>query len=1154
VKKINKILVANRGEIAIRVMRAANELGKSTVAIFAEEDKLALHRFKADEAYLIHPNSGPVHTYLDIDAILRIAHECNADAIHPGYGFLSENPEFAERTIAEGLTFIGPTPKTMRLLGNKVSAREVAIASGVPVVGASQVLPDDLNNVHAIAEEIGYPMMLKASWGGGGRGMRTIHNKDELERQILEGRREAELAFGNAAVYLEKFISRACHVEVQILGDKHNNLVHLFERDCSIQRRNQKVVERAPAPYLNDDERNTVCQYALKIAKFANYECAGTVEFLMDKETQQFFFIEVNPRIQVEHTVTEEITGIDIVKAQIRLSEGEKIGECDKSGVPNQEDIKIYGHAVQCRVTTEDSLNNFIPDYGRISAYRVATGFGIRLDGGTAYTGALITPHYDSLLEKITSWGNTALESIQRMDRALREFRIRGVETNLPFLLNIINHPDFPEANYSTRFIDSHKELFKIPSRRDRATRILKYIAEITVNSHPDVANRPVPASRINPVVPDALLSSAPHKLEERPTKSFIETLKEDGPEGVRDRILSHKNTLVTDTTMRDAHQSLLATRMRSYDMVNIAQSYTKHIPHIFSMECWGGATFDVCMRFLQECPWERLRILREKMPNHLLQMLIRGSSSVGYTNYPDNVVRFFIRQAARSGIDVFRIFDSLNWIENMRVSIDTVLEENKICEAAICYTGNLEDSKRSKYTLDYYIKMAKELQKAGAHIIGIKDMAGLLLPAAASELVHALIEETGLPIHLHTHDTSGIGAATIYAAVNAGVHIIDLAMDSLSAITSQPPMGSIVKMLEHHERSTGISPDIFKHFNAYWQDVRKQYQAFESGIQHPDSLVFMHEMPGGQTTNLHAQARSMGISDKWDNIVSNYAEVNKMFGDIVKVTPSSKVVGDMALAMTSAGLTREDVENVETPVNFPDSVFKFFQGELGQPYQGFPHTLQKKILKNEKPMTERAGACIPPLDLEAKRIEVEQQVGRDISDNELASYIIYPDVFINYAAREKQFGPTQQLPTNVFFYGMEIGEGISVELETGKNIVITLLAKTDVDDKGQVKLFFELNGQPRSIRIQDHRFMNLNAGNKKADPTNCKHVGASVPGKIVHVHVLPGQEVHPDEPLVTISAMKMEVVVYAEKQEIIKWVANIGTQIEQKDLLVEYN
>ena len=847
----NKILIANRGEIAIRIMRAANEMGKKTVAVFAEEDKLGLHRFKADEAYRIGHGMGPVAAYLSIDEIIRVARDSGADAIHPGYGLLSENPDLVDACEKNGIVFIGPQAATMRAIGDKASARRVAIEADVPVIPATEVLGDDMSAIKSQAAEIGYPLMLKASWGGGGRGMRPINNESELEDKILEGRREAEAAFGNGEGYLEKMITRARHVEVQILGDQSGQIYHLWERDCSVQRRNQKVVERAPAPYLSESQRKELCELGRRICQHVNYECAGTVEFLMDMDSEKFYFIEVNPRVQVEHTVTEEVTGIDIVQAQILISEG--YGLAEATGKTSQNDIKLNGHALQTRITTEDPQNNFIPDYGRITAFREATGMGIRLDGGTAYSGGVITRYYDSLLVKVTAWAPTPEKAISRMDRALREFRIRGVSTNIAFVENLLKHPTFLNYEYTTKFIDTSTDLFEFSKRRDRGTKVLNYIADITVNGHPETVDRLKPPSDLKSI-------RSPTATVE-PGYGTRNLLDEKGPKAVANWMLEQKRLLLTDTTMRDGHQSLLATRMRSLDMINAAPFYSSKLPKLFSVECWGGATFDVAYRFLQECPWQRLRDIRAAMPNIMTQMLLRASNGVGYTNYPDNVVESFVKEAAK-GIDVFRVFDSLNWVENMRIAMNAVLETNKICEASICYTGDILNPDRAKYDLKYYVSMAKELEAAGAHILGLKDMAGLLKPAAATMLIKTLKTEIGIPIHFHTHDTSGIAASTILAASEAGVDAVDTAMDAFSGGTSQPCLGSIVEALRHTERDTELDIDDVRQINNYWEHVRDQYVAFESGSSAPASEVYLHEMPGGQFTNLKAQARSLGLEE----------------------------------------------------------------------------------------------------------------------------------------------------------------------------------------------------------------------------------------------------------------------------------------------------
>jgi len=1149
---IKKILVANRSEIAIRVFRAANELGIKTVAIWAEEDKLSLHRFKADESYQVGRGPhlardlGPIESYLSIEEVIRVAKLSGADAIHPGYGLLSESPEFADACAENGIIFIGPKPETMRRLGNKVAARNLAIEIGVPVVPATDPLPDDLSEVKKLAAKIGYPLMLKASWGGGGRGMRAIRAEEDLDREVVEAKREAKAAFGKDEVYLEKLVERARHVEVQILGDTHGNAVHLYERDCSIQRRNQKVVERAPAPYLNDEQRQELAAHGLKIAHATNYIGAGTVEFLMDADTGSFYFIEVNPRIQVEHTVTEEVTGIDIVKAQIHILEGFAIGT-PESGVPEQKDIRLNGHALQCRITTEDPEQNFVPDYGRIQAYRSASGFGIRLDGGTAYSGAVITRYYDPLLVKVTASGSTPLEAIRRMDRALREFRIRGVATNLTFVEAIINHPKFQSNDYTTRFIDTTPELFTHMKRQDRATKLLTYVADVTVNGHPETKGRAVPSQ-------DAAKPQVPWFGDKPVTDGTKQLLDKLGPKKFAEWMRNEKRVLVTDTTMRDGHQSLLATRVRTYDIARVANAYAQALPNLLSLECWGGATFDVSMRFLTEDPWERLAMVREGAPNILLQMLLRGANGVGYKSYPDNVVKYFVREAARGGMDIFRVFDSLNWVENMRVSMDAVLEEDKLCEAAICYTGDILNPDRAKYDLKYYVDLAKQVEAAGAHIIAVKDMAGLLKPAAARTLFKALREETDLPIHFHTHDTSGISAATVLAAVDAGVDAVDAAMDAFSGNTSQPCLGSIVEALHGSDRDPGLDTESIRRISFYWEAVRNQYAAFESDLKGPASEVYLHEMPGGQFTNLKEQARSLGLETRWHEVAQAYADVNRMFGDIVKVTPSSKVVGDMALMMVSQDLTVADVENPDKDIAFPDSVVSMMRGDLGQPPSGWPASLQKKVLKDEKPFTVRPGSLLAAADLEAERKSIKETLGREITDQEFASFLMYPKVFTDYAAAQENYGPTSVLPTPVYFYGLKPEEEVFVDLERGKTLVIVNQAMTETDEKGMVTVFFELNGQPRRVKVPNRAKGASGGVKRKAELGNDRQVGAPMPGVVSTVAVSQGQSVKAGDVLLSIEAMKMETALRAERDGTIAEVlVRPGEQIDAKDLLVVF-
>lgn len=1141
--QIRKILIANRGEIAIRVMRAATELGIQTVAIYSQEDRFSLHRFKADESYLVGQGKKPVDAYLDIHDIIRIAHETCAQAIHPGYGFLAENPDFAEACAKGGLIFVGPSPETMRALGNKVLAREMAIKAGIPVMPATDPLTNDDGEILRQAEKVGLPVMIKASWGGGGRGMRVVESAEQLLENVAAARREAKSAFGNDEVYLEKLVRKARHVEVQILGDSHGNVVHFYERDCTVQRRHQKVVERAPAPYFNQTQRDELTGYALKLARTANYKNAGTVEFLQDADTGAFYFIEVNPRIQVEHTVSECVTGYDLIRAQILVAEGKKLGE-PGSGLPKQEDIPLIGHALQCRVTAEDPEKDFAPDYGQIANYRSSAGFGIRLDAGTAYSGARITRYYDSLLVKVTAMAQEPEDAIFRMDRALREFRVRGVKTNLRFLENVVNHPQFLKGDYTTTFIDDTPELFHFPKRRDRATRLLNFIGEVMVNGNPETKGREAPKSFGNPHVPQ--------NLPEEWQPGTAQLLGKLGAKGFSEWMRKEKRVLITDTTMRDAHQSLLATRMRGHDMFAIAPAYARMMPGLFSLECWGGATFDVAMRFLREDPWERLRELKRLAPNILTQMLLRSANGVGYTNYPDNVVRYFVKRSAEAGMDLFRVFDSLNWVENMRVAMDAVIDTGKLCEAAICYTGDILDPKRAKYDLKYYVGMAKELEKAGAHILGIKDMAGLLKPAAAKALVTALKQEIALPVHFHTHDTSGIASASVLSAVDAGCDAVDAAMDAFSGTTSQPCLGSIVEALRNTERDTGLESESIRSLSGYWEQVRKNYAAFEAYQTTGASEVYLHEMPGGQFTNLKEQARSMGLEKHWPDIAKAYADVNHLFGDIVKVTPSSKVVGDMALMMVTNSLTPEMVMDPEREIAFPDSVVSFFKGDMGQPFGGFPKELQKKALKGETPITVRPGEVLPTVDLEKTKTDVEQRVGRPISEDELASYLMYPKVFLDYAEHLKQFSDVSVLPTPVFFHGMLPEQEVSISIGPGRVLIVRYLTTSDADEAGEATVFFELNGQPRSVRVADKKRTPIRQARPKANENNPLEVGAPMPGTVVSVAVSKGQKVSKGDQLLSIEAMKMETAVRAEADgEVLKIHVHSGDAVDAKDLLV---
>ena len=1139
-----RILIANRGEIAVRVIRAAKELGIGTVGIFSEEDRLALHRFKPDQSYQVGIGSGPVEAYLDGADIVRAAVESECDALHPGYGFLSENADFAELCEQHGISFIGPGAGVLRDLGNKVKARELAVKAGLAVMPASGPLSGDEKATEQVAKAIGFPLMLKASWGGGGRGMRVIRDFKGMHETVKRARQEAHTSFGKDEVFFEKLVEDALHIEVQILGDHYGNIVHLYERDCSLQRRHQKVIERAPAIYLPQKVRTEICRAAVKLARTAKLNNAATVEFLYNKAEKTFYFIEVNPRIQVEHTVTEEITGIDLVKAQIRIAQGEKIGKSG-SPVPSQSDIRVIGTAIQCRVTTEDPHNNFIPDYGNIIAYRSPSGPGIRLDGGTAYTGARISRAYDSLLVKVTARGSDGDESINRMRRALMEFRVRGVATNLPFLLQLLTHPKFRSGEYNTRFIDETPELFESSGGQGQVERLLRFIADVIVNGNQDVKDRPAPLSLREPAAPVAVGAL--------PANGAKAVFDEHGARGLVNWIGEQKRPLITDTTFRDAHQSLLATRLRAKDLIAIAPCYARNMSGLFSVESWGGATFDVALRFLHEDPWQRLFDLSAAMPNIMQQMLLRASNAVGYKNYPDNVVRFFIQQAADAGIDVFRIFDSLNWPENMQVAIDAVGETGKIIEAAICYSGDIQNPAKQKYSLDYYLELACRYQEMGAHILGIKDMAGLLKPGAARLLITALKQEIDLPVHLHTHDTSGISAATVLAAVEAGADIVDAAIDSMSGLTSQPNMGAIVASLEHTDKETGLDAESIRVISGYWEEVREQYCAFEPGIRSGASEVYIHEMPGGQYTNLREQARSMGIDRRWPEIAQAYTDVNELFGDIVKVTPTSKVVGDMALAMVTAGLTKQDVLDPGKETAFPESVVQFFRGEMGQPAGGFPPALQAKVLNGKTPLQGRPGESLSSIDLEQARKTLSDRLKEEVSDFDLASYLMYPNVFLAYAEMERKYGDVSILPTHIFFYGLESGEETVLSFEDNRQAIVHYLATSEPDEEGMRRVFFELNGQPQTVIVRDNNLSYEVHQNEKADPANPGHLGAPMPGLVVTVEVTAGERIRQGDTVVVLEAMKMQSAIPAEKSGIIKRiVVSPDHVVDSGDLLVE--
>jgi pyruvate carboxylase len=1140
-----KLLVANRSEIAIRIFRAATELGLRTVAIYAQEDRLAVHRFKADEAYLVGQGKGPVAAYLDIPGIVTLAKEKGVDYIHPGYGFLSENAEFAQACQDAGITFVGPRPEILRMMGDKVTARTLAHKVGVPTLPGTDHAIDDRAHALKVAKEIGFPLIIKAAFGGGGRGMRVVERAADLAHLLDEARGEAERAFGNAAVFLEKYIAHAKHIEVQVLGDRHGNVLHLHERDCSVQRRHQKVIEIAPSVDLPVKVRKALCDAAVKIAGEIDYDNAGTVEFLLDTDSNEWFFIEMNPRIQVEHTVTEVITNIDLVRSQILIAQGHSL-HGPELDLPPQDAIARNGVAVQCRVTTEDPENKFMPDYGKILTYRSAGGFGVRLDGGMGYAGAVITPFYDSLLVKLTASGRTFPMALQRMDRALREFRIRGVKTNIPFLENVIANETFHTGRATTTLIDATPELLNFKPRRDRATKLLTFLADVIVNGNPQAKGYQPKAHFPPPFQP-----GFDHK--QQPPAGTRQLLLELGPKKFAEWTVKQRRLLVTDTTFRDAHQSLFATRVRTCDMLAVADAMARRTPQLFSMEMWGGATFDTAMRFLHEDPWARLRDLRERIPNVCFQMLFRGSNAVGYSNYPDNVVAGFIRHAAAAGIDIFRIFDSLNYTPNLRVAMEAVQETHAVCEAAICYTGDILDPKRTKYSLHYYVKLAKELQKMGAHFIAIKDMAGLCRPYAAHALVKALKEEIGLPIHFHTHDSSGINAASVLEANDAKVDIVDLAIASMSGSTSQPNLNSIVAALQHTPRDTGLDLRALNEFSDYWEDVRNYYTPFDTSPRFGSAEVYLHEMPGGQYTNLKEQAASMGLGHRWHEIARTYAEVNELFGDIVKVTPSSKVVGDMTMFLITRGIKPADVVNLEpgaTP--FPESVIDMLSGGLGEPMGGWPRDLQRVVLGKRKPIEGRPGEGMPPLNFAKTRSDLSGRLKRETTDDDLYSHLMYPEVFAEFVRFSRENGEVSAIPTPAFFYGLKPGEEISINIEEGKTLFVRVINIGSVDKDGRRTILFELNGMPRETSVLDRSVQPKVKSRAKADPANPMQVGAPIPGLVTAIAVSVGTKLAKGEKVATLEAMKMQATIYAACDGVVDQIhAAVGDTVESKELLV---
>lgn len=1139
-KKINKILVANRGEIAIRIFRACSELGIKSVGIYSKEDKYSLFRTKADESYLIGEDKGPIDAYLDIDNIIELAKSKNVDAIHPGYGFLSENPEFVKKCEENGIVFIGPSADIMNMMGDKINSKQIAKEANVPTIPGIDSPIKSIVEAKKIASKIGYPIMLKASNGGGGRGMRVVYDEKDLAVEYETACSESKKAFGEDIIFIEKYISNPKHIEVQILGDSYGNIVHLHERDCSVQRRHQKIIEYAPAFSLSDELREKICTCAVKMAKHVGYVNAGTLEFLVD-DSENFYFIEMNPRVQVEHTVTEMITGIDIVQSQILIAKGHKLSD-DVINIKSQDDIEVRGYSIQCRITTEDPKNNFMPDTGKIQVYRTGSGFGIRLDGGNGFTGSTISPYYDSLLVKTISWDRTFKGAINKTIRSIKELRIRGVKTNIGFLVNVLNNPIFTDGKCSTKFIDENPDLFEIKESKDRGTKLLQFIGNTIVNENKCI-EKPEIKTIYNPTLPKSTSS----------TQGSRDLFNKLGKEKYIESIKNEKKLLLTDTTMRDAHQSLLATRLRSYDLLKVSKQTNEYMKDLFSLEMWGGATYDVAYRFLKESPWVRLEKLREEIPNIMFQMLFRASNGVGYKNYPDNVIKEFLKESANKGIDVFRIFDSLNWVENMKPSIYTALETGKIVESTMCYTGDILDESKSKYNLEYYINMAKQLEELGSDIICIKDMAGLLKPYAAYKLIKELKQNVNTPIHLHTHDTSGNGVATCLMAAEAGVDIVDGALETMAGLTSQPSLNAIVEALKHTERDTKIDLHGYEELGNYYKDLRNVYSKFESDLKNPSAEIYKYEIPGGQYTNLKPQADSLGLSSKFDLVKEKYKESNEILGDIIKVTPSSKVVGDLAIFMVKNKLDKDNIISQGKNLSFPDSVVDYCKGMIGQPEGGIPKNIQEIVLKGESPITTRPGLLIPNEDFDGIKTHLDKQFNMDSNIRNILSYTLYPKVYEDYLKHLELYNDISKLESHVYFYGLALGEECEVEIEEGKVLTIKLIEIGDTKEDGTKTLSFELNGMMRDIEIKDNNYAGNIKDIVKADMNNPMQVGASIPGKVVKILVKEGQEVKTNEPLIVIEAMKMETVVVSKADGSIKSIkVSENETVKDKQLLME--
>ena len=1145
IRKFKKVLVANRGEIAIRVFRALNELEITTVSIYSKEDRYALFRSKADESYPLNPEKGPIDAYLDIDTIIKIALAANVDAIHPGYGFLSENPDFVDACERNGIVFIGPSSQIMNAMGDKISSKKMAIDAQVPIIPGVDYAIKDIDTATKIAAEVGFPIMLKASNGGGGRGMRIVNAMEDLKKEFNEAKNESKKAFGDDKIFIEKYLRAPKHIEVQILGDNYGNVVHLFDRDCSVQRRHQKVVEYAPAFSIPEETRKTIFDSAIRLSKAVGYRNAGTLEFLVDADNHPYF-IEMNPRIQVEHTVSEEITNIDLVQSQILVAEGYPL-DSDEINIKSQDDIHCIGYSIQTRVTTEDPANNFMPDTGEITVYRSGSGKGIRLDGGNAYTGAVISPYYDSLLVKAISIDRTFEGAVRKSIRALQEMRIRGVKTNIPFLINVLHHPTFIAGKCYTTFIEETPELFQLTQSQDRATKIIEFIGDRIVNSQK--GEKPHYENRVLP------------KLDQsKPVYGARDEFLKLGAEGFMQKILKEDKLYVTDTTMRDAQQSLMATRMRSKDLCGAAYATNAYMQNAFSVEAWGGATYDTAYRFLKESPWKRLELLRERMPNTLIQMLLRASNAVGYSNYPDNVVQEFIKISAAHGIDVFRIFDSLNWVENMKMPIEEALKTGKIVEGTICYTGDITSPTETKYTLDYYVKMALELESLGCHSIAIKDMAALLKPRAAKELVTALKQELHVPLHLHTHDSTGNGVSTVLMAAEAGVDIVDLAIESMSSMTSQPSMNAVVEALRGSKRDTGLDFEELDELSRYYGRIRKVYEQFESDMKAPNAEIYKYEIPGGQYSNLLAQVTSMGSADEFESIKALYKDANDLLGNIVKVTPTSKAVGDLAIFMFKNGLTKENILTAGAGLSYPDSVVSYFQGMMGQPYGGFPKELQKIVLKDIEPLTDRPGKSLPPVDFEAikKHLIKKYNYGdksKEVMNQKAISYALYPKVYEDYCEHFQMYNDVTRLESHVYFYGLRKGEETYLNIGEGKQLLIKYLEEGEPDENGIRTLTFQVNGMLRTVKIQDKN-LEIKADRKlKADKTNPQHLGSSIPGTVGKVLVKEGDAVTENMPLLTVEAMKMETTVVSKITGTVdKIYVQQGDTVSQDDLLISFH